>query len=981
MRTMNRRFRAGMLALFFTTGFASLIYEVLWVRMFTLVFGATVFAVSTVLTAFFAGLALGSLVFGKVADRFGRPLLLYGLIEVGIGCYALAFPSLLSGLQGAYIDLAAALGDSFYSLSLARFLICSLLILLPTTLMGATLPILGRFYVEMRELVSRSIGFLYAINTVGASLGCLVTGFALIETIGVSQTHNLAIALNIAVGAIALRMHYSLQSVPAQADSRAKSPVASGSKKKGRRSRSHKRPSAPFSEYPQRVMLVALGAFSVSGAAALGYEVLWTRTLGVALQSTTYSFTLILTTFLCGLGLGSYLYGKLARRLKRFVLAFAVIQVSVGVYSLALIHFFGVLPELAARHIEPSESDWGLMVALQFLMCFSVMLVPTVLLGGAFPLVCRICTSRLDSLGAVIGRVNAVNSFGAIVGSFVVGFVVIPLIGVKQGMMLVASVNMLTGIVALACSTEIEGRRKRIAMIAVAGIAAVGLQAARQAELYVGVGSAAGQRKILYYEDGLVANVRVEQTDDNVVLLINDNVQAGIRGARSSQGLGHIPLLLHPEPQQVLTIGMGAGMTAGAATKHQIESVKIVELVDSLVRSASFFARQNYDVLNNSATTFLVGDGRNFLLTTQERFDVIISDIFFPAGAGTGSLYALEHYDLARSRLQEGGVMVQWLPLYQLAEDEFKVIAATFLKAFPHAELWLGDPDLMYPVVGLVGRESATSIDVGLLRQRVAREAVSADLVYGADAESLLGAYLMGRRDLAAYTGGAPLNTDDRPLIEFSAPRNDYSNRRLGWETIQRLTALKTSVVPWLDLESLGPAERDEFVRRIESIEAARSRFYQGTFALGEGRAEDGYQFYREARALAPEDKFVDFHTSESIGRLHAELGNPDRAIVLLESAATIRPDELQPRLLLAGLYADEGQLDRALQHLTAVTRIYPEHVPALGRLGEIYASRQRWEEANSALERALDILPFADTRLQILWRRVQRQLASSPPR
>ena len=980
---MNHRFRAGMLALFFTTGFASLVYEVLWVRMFTLVFGATVFAVSTVLTAFFAGLALGSLVFGRVADRFGRPLLLYGLIEVGIGCYALAFPSLLSGLEGMYVDLAETLGDSFYALSLARFLICSLLILLPTTLMGATLPILGRFYVEVRELVSRSIGFLYAINTVGASLGCLVTGFVLIETIGVSRTHNVAIALNIVVGAIALRMHYRIQSAPAQTVSRAKSPVATRSKKKGRRARAQKRrsaPAAPFSEYPRGVTLIALGAFSVSGAAALGYEVLWTRTLGVALQSTTYSFTLILTTFLCGLALGSYLYGKLARRLKRFVLAFGVIQVSVGAYSLALIHFFGVLPELAARHIEPSESHWGLMVALQFLMCFSVMLVPTVLLGGAFPLVCRICTSRLDSLGVVIGRVNAVNSFGAIVGSFVVGFVVIPLIGVKQGMMVVASVNVLTGIVALACSTEIKRRTKRIAMVAVAGIAGVGLQAARKAELYVGVGANAGQRKILYYEDGLVANVRVEQTDDNVVLLINDNVQAGIRGARSSQGLGHIPLLLHPEPQRVLTIGMGAGMTAGAATKHQIESVKIVELVDSLVRSAPFFARQNYDVLNNSATNFIVGDGRNFLLTTQERFDVIVSDIFFPAGAGTGSLYALEHYELAKSRLQEGGLMVQWLPLYQLAEDEFKVIAATFLKAFPHSELWLGDPDLMYPVVGLVGREVATSIDLGRLRQRVAREAVSADLVYGADAVSLLGAYLMGSSELAVYTDGAPLNTDDRPLIEFSAPRNDYSNRRLGWETIQRLTVLKSSVVPWLDLESVELAERDAFVRRVEAFEAARSQFYRGTFALGEGRAEEGYRFYQEARGLAPEDKFVDFHTSESIGRLQVELGNPERAIVLLESAATIRPDELEPRLLLAELYSDQGQWDRALQHLTAVTRIYPEHVTALGRLGQIYASHQRWEEANSALERALDILPFADTRLRILQRRVQRQLASSPP-
>ena len=986
---MNHRPQLSLLALFFVTGFASLIYEVVWVRMFTLVFGATVFAVSTVLTAFFAGLALGSLVFGKIVDKLGKPLLLYGLVETGIGAYALILPILMTGLEGSYVELAQNLAPSFLVLSLARFFSCFLLILLPTTLMGATLPILSRFLIEARSGVARGVGYLYATNTLGACLGCFVTGVFLIEALGVSRTHHLAIALNVAVGTLALAMHYSRRNDPKGAPQRSRpsAPVprreaSQRSKRRDRRSRARlprEAETTAFLECPRRTITVVLVAFSVSGAAALGYEVLWTRTLGVALQSTTYSFTLILTTFLCGLGLGSYLFGWCFPRPKRPVLWFGAIEIAIGLCGLAMIHFFRVMPDLASKIVASAEADWASTISLQFTLCLATMLVPTLLLGCTFPLASRICTFRLGSLGTTIGRVNAINSLGAIAGSFAVGFVVIPLIGVKQGMMVVASVNVLAGLTVLAHSSEIGNRAKSLAMLATAVVAGIGFRAAQATDLYVGIGTTAYQRRVLYYEDGLVANVRVEQTGDNVVLLINDKVQAGRRGARASQGLGHIPMLLHPSPQRVLTIGMGAGMTAGAVARHPVDSLAIVDLVDSLVRSAPFFARQNYNVLDDLRTSFVVEDGRNFLLTSEESYDLIISDIFFPAGAGTGSLYSLEHYQLARTRLRERGAMVQWLPLYQLSEEEFKIVAATFREAFPHVELWLGDPDLMYPVVGLVGRNEAEGINLELLRKRMARQEVSRDLVYGDDPFSLLGAFLLGDDGIEKYVREAPLNTNDRPLIEFSAPRNNYSNRRLGWESMQRLAALKTSVTPLLDLNDLATAERDEIVRLVEATEQGRIHFYRGTFALGEGRSEDGYQEFRQARALAPQDAFVDFHTSESIGRLHARLGDPERALTLLESAVALRPDEIEPRLLLADLYAGRERWEIAERYLTEVLRIYPEHAAAYSRLGAIYSSQERWEEAKSVLGRSLGILPVGDPRTRRLYDRASEQMQALP--
>ncbi len=984
---MIRRLQPVLLGLFFVTGFTGLIYELLWVRMFTLVFGATVLAVSTVLTAFFAGLALGSFVFGRVVDRFGKPLLLYGLLELGIGVYAVFVPALIPHAQGVDAVLTQHASASFYVLSLTRFLVCFLLILLPTTLMGASLPVLSRFMVEARERIGKDLGYLYAVNTVGASLGCLITGFVLIESLGVARTHTLAIVLNLVVGALAVGLHRMSKSVsePAQPPVQ---PPPTGSPRDARYTRRSGRSkrSAPLGpaagdaipEHSPRLILLVLGAFGISGGAALGYEVLWTRNLGVTLHSTTYSFTLILTTFLCGIGLGSYLYGRFFQRSRRLVFWFGAIQIAIGLHALGLIHFFRAMPGLASEFIQPSEADWGTMITLQLLLCFAVMLIPTLLLGSTFPLASRICASRLERLGKTVGGVYAVNCVGAIGGSFLAGFVIIPTIGVKHGMMVVAAINVLLGLVLLGLAPSVSARTKRSAMVTTAVLAVAGLLAGHTTDLYVGIGTSADARSVLYYKDGLVANVRVEQTADNVVLMIDDKVQAGRLGARSSQGLGHIPMLLHPNPRRVLTIGMGAGMTAGAVARHPVESVQIVDLVASLADTAPYFSQQNHDVLSDDRIRFIVGDGRNFLLTTNQRFDVIVADIFFPAGAGTGSLYSLGQYRLARTRLQDGGMLVQWAPLYQLTEDEFRIIAATFLEVFPHVELWLGDPDMMFPVVGLIGREGPPQIDVARLRQRLARREVSRGLVFGDDAFSLLCAFLMAGQELAEYVADAPLNTDDRPRIEFSTPRNNYTNRRLGWETIQKLTRLKTSVVSLLDLEALGAA-REDVIQQIERREAARRHFYRGTFALGNGQAEDGFQAYREARTLAPLDALIDFHTSESIGRLHATLGNTERAVALLESAVRLRPDEPDPRLLLADLYAAEDRSDQVESHLTQVIEHHPEHAVALGRLGEIYARQERWEDASRVLARALDISPVADPRIRRLYERAREQTRIQP--
>ena len=973
-----RPFQPVLLGLFLMTGLSGLVYELLWARMFSLVFGATVLAVSTVLAAFFAGLALGSWAFGQVVDRYGKPLLLYGLLEIGTGLYAAFVPSLISHAQVAAAQLGQQAPDSFLAVSLARFGFCFALVLVPTTLMGGSLPVLARFAARPGKRIGRDLGLLYGANTIGAAMGCMATGFFLVEYTGVSAAHALAIAVSVAVGIVALALHRAADQARPQ---EAKSPRRGEARRKSGQRRRKRRPTprpvadGAFAPYPRRLVLAVICAFGISGATALSFEVLWTRNLAITLHSTTYSFTVILAAFLCGIGLGSFLCGRFLQGTAKPVFWFGATQVGIGLHALALIHVFGVIPDLASDWLQPLEAEWGASVAVQLLLCFAVMLVPTLLMGCAFPLVGRICASGTRRLGTAVGNVYAANCVGAIAGSFLAGFAIIPLLGVKEGMMLVSAVSLAVGASLMVLSPAAGTALKRLATASTAALAAIGLLAAHATRLYVGVGSSADARRILFYEDGLVANVRVEQTPDDVLLLIDNKVQAGRLGARASQGLGHIPMLLHRQPRRVLTIGMGAGMTAGAVARHPVESMHIVDLVESLAQTAPYFSRQNHAVLDDERARFVVGDGRNFLLATDLRFDVIVADIFFPAGAGTGSLYSLEHYRLAAARLADGGLMVQWLPLYQLAEEEFRMVAATFLEAFPGAELWLGDPDMRFPVVGLVGRNGPAGIDLALLSRRLANPEVSRELVYGDDAISLLCAYLMGGPDLAGYVSGVPLNTDDRPRIEFSAPRNDYTNRRYGWETIQKLARRKGSVVPLLDPGSLA-SEGAGSIAGIERREAAVRHFRRGTFALGNGQAEDAYQAYREARALAPSDAFIDFHTSESIGRLHATLGDAERAATLLESAVRLRPDEAGTRLLLADLYAAGEQWDLAQRHLEQLVGHHAEHAVALGRLGEIHARQERWGPAASMLGRALDILPAPDPHLAQLHAGALRRLA-----
>ncbi|HWP43503.1 MAG TPA: fused MFS/spermidine synthase, partial [Blastocatellia bacterium] len=416
---------------FFASGMSGLIYQVVWVRELVLVFGATTFAVSTVLTAFMGGLALGSFVFGRRSSRIKRPLRLYGLIEIGIGLYGLAVPVIFAALPSIYHPFWQWLHLSFLALSVIRFVFAGLVLVLPTALMGATLPVLASYYARDPNRVGLRVGSLYSLNTFGAVCGAFATGFVLIPAFGMMATTAVAAALNILLGLVALsfaRNHEVAPPVEEQEE------IAPARKAKPAPRKTASGPArAASGRNAERLdrsgVAIVLVCFALSGFIALGYEVIWSRVLALIIGSSVYAFSIMLTTFLVGLALGASLASRIVDRIRRPVMAFALLELGVGATSMIGAYLFNELPYIFMQLYRWLEtSAFGLLLLARFLVASLVMIVPTLLLGALFPLVVRIMalSSREQTTGRTVGDAYAVNTVGAIAGSFASGFILIP---------------------------------------------------------------------------------------------------------------------------------------------------------------------------------------------------------------------------------------------------------------------------------------------------------------------------------------------------------------------------------------------------------------------------------------------------------------------------------------------------------------------------------------------------------------------------
>ncbi|MBI4832117.1 MAG: fused MFS/spermidine synthase [Candidatus Lindowbacteria bacterium] len=752
--------------LFFFSGLCALVYEVTWTRRLTLIFGNTVYSVSTVLVAFMGGLAFGSVWFGRFVDKRQDPIKTYGWLETGIGVSALFIPLALSVLNPVYRVLYEGAGASSFVMTLARFTLSVAVLIIPTTFMGATLPVLSRFVIRQIEKRGAGIGSLYAINTFGAVAGCFLAGFVLPGWLGITRSEQAAASINIAIGLTAFYLSRRYGRIPQQADVHDTSQTTEGD-----------------ATYDRGVLRFVLLIVGISGLLALGYEVLWTRILIFLLGSSIYSFSMILVVHLLGLTAGSLLSARFIDRSKRPLNVFGWLEILIGLTVFAGLLLFRGLPFTPyTLSVKPLSY-----LSRNFLSTLIIVLPPTIFMGATFPVAVRIYARSLGSVGRQTGALYAVNTVGAVLGSFAAGFALIPVLGSKNSMMLLILLSVIAGLSLLYLSMKKEGATSLnwlAGALVILPLAGFPYSNDLLKELSVRFMKKHPARVIAFKEDETAAVAVIQGEKGFRVLAVNGVAMTIL--CTETQLMAHIPLAIAPKPKNLLGICFGMGTTFVSARAAGLD-VDYVELCPYVFRAFKYF-QSDPRMLKEPGVRKIIADGRNYLLLSDKSYDVITIDPPPPPwSAGAVNLYTEEFYELCKERVAPEGIVCQWLPTIHdcFTEDQFKMCLRTFIQVFPHTSVWASPGNMG---AYLLGTPERLSIDEASFTAYFDAPAIKSDLaLYSTepwDGPRVLSLLVADEDAARAYVGDAPAMTDDLPLIEFPLFRVDSEDRIMEVEMI-----------------------------------------------------------------------------------------------------------------------------------------------------------------------------------------------------
>lgn len=819
-----RRRDAIFLALIFGSGFCGLMYEVVFTKLLTYVFGVTAYAVSTVLAAFMGGLALGSFLFGRVADRTRRPLVVYAVLELVIGLYCVLTPLVYPLLGELYGQLYQRYGWSPASVTLLRYGLCWGFILVPTILMGGTLPVAAKFFARAESEIGSKVSALYAINTLGAAVGTWVATYLLIDRLGLAGTIYLATALNILIAGVAVRL--GKQSVaPSREEPQLSTATAD---------RKHRLPAVPV-----------VGAF-MAGALALAYEVVWTHVLAQTIGNSVYAFGTMLFTFLLGIGLGSLVLARFQPTADRAAQWAGWSQWGVALATLVLLPVWDKVPlvfQLAqpdppwravwvflptaalliaqawlprAARAGPGRSRWILRVVLalaivglwlgrgqlrgrvenenaafwvaesvRFLCTVNVLIWPTLFLGVTFPLLIRAHASGVADLGRRIGALYFCNTAGAIVGSVAAGFWLIPWLGSQLSLRVLAAGNWAVGVL-LVCALAPVSARRKLQVVAVVTAAVGGLLTmvprwdlralSSGANVYFDSGRVIDE--ILYYAEDVQGGITsVVREGDMRVLLTNGKFEGNDGDEMAAQdNFAHVPMLYTRRHDRALVIGLGTGRTLAALASYPFAEIDAVELAPHIATAArQYFGHINAGVLDDPRVMLRLTDGRQWLQLTAREYDAItieVSSIWF---AGAANLYNREFYDQCAARLRPAGVLQQWVQLHHMRSQDLLVIFNTLRQVFPHVHLFLGSHQGV-----LIASRAPLETDYAALAayQQVPAHQPWLRHVPLQNLFALLGTRLLDERALdnvlTNLVAASAVSTDLHPHLEYATPRGNF---------------------------------------------------------------------------------------------------------------------------------------------------------------------------------------------------------------
>jgi spermidine synthase len=820
--------RRGVLYLLvFLSGVSALVYELVWQRLLHLVFGVSTLATSAVLAAFMGGLAIGGLLFGRRADRSARPLRLYALLEAGIALTALLVPPGLDLMTDVYTSLYDQIQPGLWGGACIRFVLTLAVLLLPATLIGATVPVMGRLARDVAGRLNVGFSLLYGVNTLGAVAGAALTGLVLLHYIGATSTLALAAGLNLVVAATAALVSLRIGDCGLWIE---EEPLPSAANPHG------------LAANPQSEYAALLACALTTGAVTTGMEVVWTRILGVFTSNSAYAFALMLSVLLFGLGVGSFLQALWARRPGNDWRRLALCQALLAGLTLITLPCFRVAPAWLARCC--ADGSTTMLLLAELMLAASALFLPALLMGMSFPLLAAGLTGEPTRFGSRLGRLYAANTIGCVAGAFLAGFVLIPALGLHATLGLFVAGSLSVGLIAWTQTTDPRLVRVGFSTAAVLGAAAAWLLLPAGPFLKSPVQE---PRHLLYYREGNNGTVSVVEESGGVRQIMVDGQPVAGTSETSvidQKMLAHLPLLLHPDPHRALTVGFGSGGTSHSMTRHGID-VDCVEIEAAVADAADHFLSENLDVRQHPRFRLVLDDARSWLRVAPQQYDVIVTDCTNLPYKSNGDLYTVEYFQLMRDRLAPHGLAAAWVPANGIGGDDLKTLLRSFRAVFPHTSVWFMNP-MPTDFLIVVGSPDRLRIDIHRLEQRLAVPAVRDDLaaVGLSDPCRLLYTFLTADEALDRYLGTGPLHTDDRPVLSYSTYGSAY--RQTIAANLVELLSCRTDVARYVR----GPAELFPLLRHY----AASNEILLGHVAFYRGRAAEAFQHYAEGAKLLPAD-------------------------------------------------------------------------------------------------------------------------------
>lgn len=825
-----------LLLLFFLSGFVGLCYQVVWIRELSVIFGKTNAAITVVVSVFMLGLGLGSLYWGKKEITSKKLSNTFAMLQFGIAGGSLILLLIFPFLSGIFRGLVQQLNLSFTLILVFIFLLCAVLMFIPTFLMGGTFPIISQLYIRREANVGKGIGLLYGLNTFGGILGAGLTGYYLIGLIGQRETQITGILLNIVIGAWFLKM-------------REPGPLQPEQKKKEQK-KQERILQTPGKHLSLEKYLVLAAFFT--GFAGLAYEILWTRALGTFTSNSIYSFSSILVVYLTGIGIGSYIYSKYLSKNTpslplliglQFFIFFMVAFTAVFLNDIPvfLAPFGGLMKFPILRMVFP-----GLFLSTL------IMFIPTLLMGITFPLICKMYTDSIDNLRARIGKIFFFNTLGSMAGPIAAGFILLPLVGVVKALIITSSINFL---LAFLGSFFIEKSAKRKKWITAAVIVFHGVIFL---PLITGKSTRVLPPSIFRNPNTIHELKHYKETIDGTVVVVEDQ-KTGVRGCYVNNNavcgvtydalkvvhyMGHLPMIFKPGAKNALIIGFGIGVTTSAVAQHPLDYIDCVEICPGVREAAPLFEKFNQKIWQNPKVNFIAGDGRNYLLLAPKKYDIISCDPVHPS-LGSGSLYSKEYFELCKNRMKPGGVISQYLPLHKMTVNDLKTLLNTFYSVFPHSMVWLAQTHGV-----LIGSTQELRLSFTAIKDLTGR----INDPFFKDPYLLAATLLLNRAGIKDYVKNhSPVHTDNHPILEYFSPQSVHATHQHN-NVVELLRRRQPPGQLMTDVPD--PALLDQYVR-------GQPAYLQGILYKNRGQTREAFRLFHQSLTINPQNRetrmFYDF--------------------------------------------------------------------------------------------------------------------------